>query len=113
VELAAAREHMGWNHEPFVIPQDVYEGWDAKTRARPGKAVDKSSPNTPRCSRRSRRVHPPDERRTARRTGPPVASRAGHPRWKKAETVATRKASQLAIERAGLTRPSASAVPPT
>ena len=31
-EVAAAREYMGWKHEPFVIPQDVYEGWDARTK---------------------------------------------------------------------------------
>lgn len=30
-EIAATREHLGWDHEPFVIPDDVYEGWDAKT----------------------------------------------------------------------------------
>lgn len=31
-EVAASREYMGWKHEPFVIPQDVYEGWDARTK---------------------------------------------------------------------------------
>ncbi|MGK0273034.1 MAG: transketolase [Cocleimonas sp.] len=29
-EIAATRAHLGWNHEPFVIPEDVYAGWDAK-----------------------------------------------------------------------------------
>ena len=29
-EIAATREHLGWNHAPFVIPDDVYAGWDAK-----------------------------------------------------------------------------------
>lgn len=29
-EIAATRENLGWNHEPFVIPADVYAGWDAK-----------------------------------------------------------------------------------
>ena len=29
-EIAATREHLGWNHEPFVIPDEVYAGWDAK-----------------------------------------------------------------------------------
>ncbi len=27
-EIAAAREFLGWTHEPFVIPENVYEGWD-------------------------------------------------------------------------------------
>ena len=29
-EITATREHLSWNHEPFVIPADVYAGWDAK-----------------------------------------------------------------------------------
>lgn len=31
-EVAASRAFMGWNHEPFVIPKDIYEGWDARTK---------------------------------------------------------------------------------
>lgn len=29
-EIAATRENLGWTHEPFVIPEDIYAGWDAK-----------------------------------------------------------------------------------
>ncbi len=31
-EVAAARQAMGWQHEPFVIPDEVYLGWDAKQK---------------------------------------------------------------------------------
>ncbi len=31
-EIAATRENLGWKHEPFVIPADVYKGWDAKDK---------------------------------------------------------------------------------
>jgi transketolase len=31
-EVAATREFLGWTHEPFVIPADVYAGWDAKAK---------------------------------------------------------------------------------
>lgn len=31
-EITAAREFLGWQHEPFVIPTDVYQGWDAKSK---------------------------------------------------------------------------------
>ncbi len=27
VEIAATRAHIGWNYEPFQIPQSVYESW--------------------------------------------------------------------------------------
>ncbi|WP_410014099.1 transketolase [Sodalis sp. C49] len=29
-EVAATRKAIGWNEPPFVIPQEVYDGWDAK-----------------------------------------------------------------------------------
>jgi transketolase len=31
-EIAAAREFLGWTSEPFVIPEDVYAGWDGKEK---------------------------------------------------------------------------------
>jgi transketolase len=60
-EIAAARAHMGWSHGPFEIPAEVYAGWDAKAKGRrESKATGtRSSPPTPRPSRRSRRVQAP------------------------------------------------------
>ncbi|MHB1141607.1 MAG: transketolase [Sulfuricaulis sp.] len=37
-EIKATRENLGWNHEPFVIPKEVYAGWDAKSK---GAAAEK------------------------------------------------------------------------
>ena len=31
-EIAATREAIGWNHPPFDIPRDVYDAWDARER---------------------------------------------------------------------------------
>jgi transketolase len=31
-EVAATRANIGWPHEPFVIPADVYAGWDQKAK---------------------------------------------------------------------------------
>lgn len=31
-EVAATREALGWKHEPFVIPEEVYAGWDGKEK---------------------------------------------------------------------------------
>ncbi len=31
-EVAAAREFLKWEHGPFEIPADIYEGWDAKAK---------------------------------------------------------------------------------
>ncbi len=30
-EVALTREALNWTHEPFVVPEDIYKGWDAKT----------------------------------------------------------------------------------
>lgn len=38
-EVALVRKTLNWDYEPFVIPQDVYEGWDAKAK---GAAAQKA-----------------------------------------------------------------------
>ena len=38
-EVAATRANLGWNHAPFVVPQDIYAGWDAKSK---GAAAEKA-----------------------------------------------------------------------
>ncbi len=36
-EIKATRKQLGWEHAPFVIPDEIYAGWDAKQR---GAAVE-------------------------------------------------------------------------
>ena len=31
-EIALVREQLGWEHSPFEIPENVYQGWDASKR---------------------------------------------------------------------------------
>jgi len=38
-EVALTRKELGWEYEPFVIPEDVYEGWDAKTSGADAEAA--------------------------------------------------------------------------
>ncbi|MFM8455024.1 MAG: transketolase [Gammaproteobacteria bacterium] len=35
--LAATKENLGWKHEAFVIPEELYQAWDASVR---GKALE-------------------------------------------------------------------------
>ena len=37
-EVAATREHIGWKYPPFEIPKHVYEAWDARTK---GEGLEK------------------------------------------------------------------------
>jgi len=98
-EVAATRVAIGWNHAAFEIPPDVYAGWDARARGRELEAgwqrrFDEYARQYPElASAFRRRVQgelPQDwgERATAL-----LAAAAS-----KAESIATRKASQNAIE---------------
>ncbi len=33
-EIAAARPHIGWHHAPFEIPEEVYSAWDGKAKGK-------------------------------------------------------------------------------
>ena len=37
-EVKATRENIGWSHEPFVIPDEVYAGWDASEKGSKAEA---------------------------------------------------------------------------
>jgi len=37
-EVAKARKSLGWTHPPFEIPQDIYAGWDARSRGEQAEA---------------------------------------------------------------------------
>jgi len=97
-EITATRAAIGWNHAPFEIPQAVYAGWDAKAS---GAKLEKK---WLRVSRAYAKAHPAEAALFKRRmTGELPAG------WQaaaaaliagtdaKAETLATRKASQNAI----------------
>ncbi|MBB2484700.1 transketolase [Mitsuaria sp. WAJ17] len=98
-EIKLTREVLGWGHEPFHIPADVYAAWDAKTAgAAAEKAWDErfdayaaAHPElAAEFQRRMAGVLPANFAQIA-----VDAVVAAH---EKAETVASRKASQLALE---------------
>ncbi|HEY5292578.1 MAG TPA: transketolase [Burkholderiales bacterium] len=98
-EVAATREAIGWNHPPFEVPKSVYEGWDARAR---GAGFEREW--TERFGAYEKQ-HPELAREFRRRMAGDLPAS-----WKahcdallskidaKAETIATRKASQNAIE---------------
>ncbi len=98
-EVAATREAIGWKWEPFVIPQEVYAAWDAKEQG----ARDESKWNDAFAQYRAK--YPQEaaefERRASGRLPADWAAKARAiiaGANERAETVATRKASQQAIE---------------
>ena len=105
-EVAATREAIGWKHAPFEIPQDIYDAWDATHKGAALEArwdgifaaYEHAEPAlAAEFKRRMRGDLPTDF--TA--TSDALMAKS----VEKAETVATRKASQFAIEAFAQTMP--------
>src|SRR5688572_17466317 len=98
-EVAATREALGWSHPPFEIPKPVYEGWDARKRGaaaerRWKKLLSAYDAQHPEAAAEFRR-------RMAGQLPADFGSRIDalvKEADAKAETIATRKASQNALE---------------
>ena len=98
-EIEAARAHIGWNHPPFHIPAEVYAAWDARTK---GASLEAQWNATFAAYRAA---HPELAAEFERRmAGELPADWDAHVAAvlakvvDKAETIATRKASQNSIE---------------
>jgi transketolase len=98
-EVAATRKALGWTLPPFEIPQDVYAYWDGRARGAQQQSAwqarfDRYAAEYPDLAAELRR----------RMAGELPADFAEHARafvqstQDKAESIATRKASQQAIE---------------
>jgi len=98
-EIKLTREALGWSHTPFEIPQAVYNDWNAKTRglsleaAWDAKFAAYKAAYPELAAEFKRRMAGELPKNFAQ-----VAVDAAIAAHTKAETVATRKASQLALE---------------
>ena len=98
-EIKLTREAIGWEHAPFVIPSEVYADWDAKAK---GAAAQKEWTDGFDAYKAA---HPALAKELVRRMKGELPKKfvqtavdtiiAAH---QKGETVASRKASQLALE---------------
>jgi transketolase len=98
-EVKLTREAIGWPYEPFVIPEAVYAAWDARVAGAAAQTAWNDAFDAYRTA------YPQLAAEFARRTSGALpaswaqtavdAAIAAHA---KAETVASRKASQLALE---------------
>jgi transketolase len=98
-EIAAARAQLGWSYPPFAVPSHVYEAWDAREAG----AVAESNWKTK--FGQYARAYPTEARELERRLAGELP--ADFATWvqlltakvrEKAQTLATRKASQDVIE---------------
>ncbi len=98
-EVAATRENIGWKYPPFEIPQEIYAGWDARAKGaeleagwnREFAAYTKAFPKEAGEFTRRMNGELPDQWR--KHTQDFLCSVNA-----KAESIASRKASQNAIE---------------
>src|SRR6266705_2512782 len=98
-EVAATRAAIGWRYPPFEIPQHIYDGWDARKR---GAALERAWNDRFAAYQKA---HPELAREFRRRVaGELPADWSAHCERllekiiAKTESIATRKASQNAIE---------------
>ena len=97
-EVAATRENIGWSHAPFEIPANVYAGWDAKAKgaklesAWDAKFAAYAAAHPELAAEFKRRMAGELPANWKSATDAFIASVND-----KAETIATRKASQNAI----------------
>jgi transketolase len=98
-EIEATRAHIGWNHPAFEIPADVYAAWDARAKG----AAAEAEWNT-RFAAYAAEFPDLAAEFTRRMAGDLPTNWAAHVEsvlakvTEKAETIATRKASQNSIE---------------
>jgi transketolase len=98
-EIAATRQAIGWPHPAFEIPKPVYEGWDAR------EAGKRQERRWQKLLRAYRAAFPDDAAEFERRAKGDLPSGFDEKLSalvqetnQKAETIATRKASQNALE---------------
>jgi transketolase len=98
-EIKLTRTALGWEHEPFELPQGVYDEWDARAKG------DELESQWQKRFDAYRAEHPELAAEFVRRMKgqlpanfADVAAQAVGAANDKAETVASRKASQIALE---------------
>ena len=98
-EIAASRASIGWNYPPFEIPKEVYDAWDGRTKGKKIEAEWDQKFNE------YTKKYPSESAEFKRRIAGDLpanwhehAEKAITQVNEKAETIASRKASQNAIE---------------
>jgi len=97
-EVAATRKNIGWSYPPFVIPPEIYQGWDAHAKGDQREkawdtlfsAYQKAYPNEARELLRRMEKRLPEN-------WADVATDLIDEMYQKKETMATRKASQVCL----------------
>lgn len=98
-EVAASRPHIGWNHLPFEIPQEIYDMWDSHTKGKKLEAewtqkLDEYTKKYPSEAAEFKRRMAGELPANWHEHVDKLISRVNE----KEETIASRKASQNAIE---------------
>ena len=98
-EIALTRKALGWDHAPFEVPADIYAAWDAKDAGAKAEAEWTTEFDAYEAA------HPELAKELHRRmlgelpaNFAEIAADAVAAAHDKAETVASRKASQIALE---------------
>ncbi|MEE8328041.1 MAG: transketolase [Nitrosomonadaceae bacterium] len=98
-EIAASRPHIGWDYPPFEIPKEIYDVWDSRAKGKKIEAewthkLDEYTKKYPSEAAEFKRRIAGDLPTKWHEHAEKIINQANE----KAETIASRKASQNAIE---------------
>lgn len=98
-EIAASRPHIGWDHPPFEIPKEIYDVWDGRAKGKKIEAewthkLDEYTKKYPSEAAEFKRRIAGDLPTKWHEHAEKIINQVNE----KAETIASRKASQNAIE---------------
>ena len=98
-EIAASRPHIGWDHPPFEIPKEIYDVWDSRAKGKKLEAewthkLDEYTKKYPSEAAEFKRRIAGDLPTKWHEHAEKIINQVNE----KAETIASRKASQNAIE---------------
>ncbi len=97
-EVAATRKHLNWMHPPFDMPAEIYRAWDARAKG------DQREQEWNQLFAAYQKAYPDEARELCRRIEKRLpahwseaASALVDEMYRKTETMATRKASQVCL----------------
>jgi len=105
-EIAAMRNHLGWEHEPFVIPKEIYSAWDSREKGEEQEDAWQKSFNLYRKQHQElalellRRLHHELPQSWSEKSSDYIQQTIA-----KAENLATRQSSQKSLNAYGLVLP--------
>ena len=102
-EAKVVRKRLGWNHQPFDIPKEIYSSWDASTKGK--KNEDQWNKKIQKYKKLYKKEYSELSRRIKNKISAPVINNLDKFITKNHKAMATRKSSQVVMSQFGSKMP--------